>query len=267
VSRRPPKARTGSTARRGPAPRRPRGTGGRSARGAERFAARSRRRIIGRLLTGLAVALAAAAVGAAVWLVGWSDATALDEVRVSGTGAELGDRVREVADPPVGTPLIRVNTEAIETVVAELPEVADVTVSRSWPRAVTITVTPREAAAAVADGESWWSVDASGVLFDQSSTQPPELPVLDAPTDADALATRATGVAVLIGLPDDLHDLVTAVSAPSEAAVELTLTDGATVLWGTADEMARKAEVLLALLPEEARHYDVSAPTNPAVRY
>lgn len=271
MSRRPPKPRTGPAARRGPARSRQSAARGSSGTGrpsgGDRFAARSRRRIARRLLNGLAAVLAAGLIGTTVWLVGWSDATALDEVRVIGVDDEAADRVVETAAAPLGRPLVRVDTEAIELAVGELPEVADVSVSRSWPTAVTIAVTPRVAAAAIADGSSWWLVDSSGVLFGESSDQPAELPVLEATTDADAAQTRAAGVAVLTGLPNDLHDLVAAVSAPTEASVELTLDDGATVLWGTADEMARKAEVLLALLPEEAAHYDVSAPANPAVRH
>lgn len=220
-----------------------------------------------RLLTGFAVALGMAAVGAVVWLLGWSDATALEEVRVDGVDDELGDAVVEVADPPLGMPLIRVDTTAMEEAVTGLPEVAGVSVTRSWPNAVTIDVIPRAAEAAIADGQSWWLVDSTGVLFSESSAPPDGLPVLDAPTDAEAGPARAAGVAVLTGLPGQLHDLVTAVAAPTEASIELTLTDGATVLWGTADQADRKAAVLTALLATEATHYDVSAPGKPAVRH
>ena len=52
----------------------------------------------------------------------------------------------------------------------------------------------------------------------------------------------------------------------SAADVRLLLSDGTTVVWGTADRSARKAEVLLALLGHPARGYDVSAPDRPALR-
>lgn len=219
-----------------------------------------------RLLVGFAALLAVGAVGAATWLVGWSDVTALDEVRVDGVDGELAETVSATADPPYGTPLIRVDTAAMEAAVAELPEVAEVSVHRSWPTAVTVVVTPRVAAAVIEADGSWWQVDDTGVLFGRGTDRPDGLPVLDAPVDADAAPARAAGVAVLTGLPPALRDLVEAVAAPTEASVELTLDGGATVLWGTADQPERKAEVLLALLAEEASHYDVSAPSNPAVR-
>lgn len=235
---------------------------------AERRVVRSRRRIVRRLLAGFGALIALGGVGAVLWLVGWSELLALDEVHVTGADGILEADVIAAADPPVGVPLVRVDTAAIADAVRTVPEVADVSVSRSWPRAITISVQSRTPAAAIGDGSSWWRVDEDGVLFGNSAEQPADLPVLEAPTGDSVgdTAARAAGIAVLTGLPDELADLVVAVAAETEASVELTLDGGATVRWGTADEMDRKSDVLLTLLPEEATHYDVSAPSNPAIR-
>ena len=48
--------------------------------------------------------------------------------------------------------------------------------------------------------------------------------------------------------------------------VTLALTDGRLVTWGDASESALKAEVLAALLTQEARVYDVSSPRTPTTR-
>jgi cell division protein FtsQ len=207
-------------------------------------------------------------VGALVWVVGWSELLALDEVHVSGVDGAVEEDVLAAADAPLGVPLVRVDTAAIADAVRTVPDVADVSVSRSWPRALTISIEPRTPAAAIEDGASWLRVDQAGVLFGSSAEQPADLPVLDAPTGESAAdkAARAAGTAVLTGLPGELSDLVVAVAAESEAAVELSLEGGATVRWGTADQMDRKSEVLLMLLAEDASHYDVSAPSNPAIR-
>lgn len=220
------------------------------------------------MLAGLAGLLALSGASALVWLIGWSDVLALDEVRVSGADGPVEADVLAVADAPMGRPLVQIDTDAMADSVRALPEVADVSVSRSWPRAITISVEPRTPAAAIADGSSWWQVDDEGVLFGEGSDQPDGLPVLDAPAGDSAAdkAARAAGVSILTGLSGELADLVVEVAAPSEASVELILDSGATVLWGTADQMDRKTEVLLALLAEDASHYDVSAPANPALR-
>lgn len=208
------------------------------------------------------------ATGGAVWLVGWSDVTALEEVRVTGADGRLRDAVAAAVPAPAGTPLIRVDTERMAAAAEDVPAVEAATARRSWPGAVVIDVTPRTPAAAVTDGSAWWRVDGEGVLFGESGQRPEQLPVLDAPTDADAAGARAAGVAVLTGLPDGLRGSVTEVAAPTAASIELSLDGGATVVWGTADRTARKAEVLRALLDtsEPASAYDVSAPSSPAIR-
>lgn len=221
-----------------------------------------------RVLAGFVGFVGLAAVGALAWLVGWSDVLALEQVHVTGADTSVEGDVRAVADPPMGEPLVRIDTAAMADAVRGLPEVADVSVTRSWPRALTISIDQRTPAAAVSDGSSWWQVDTEGALFGNGSEQPDGLPVLEAPTgDAvEEVAARAAGVAVLTGLPGDLADLVVSVSAETEASVELTLDDGATVRWGTADQMDDKSDVVLALLAEDATHYDVSAPAKPAIR-
>ncbi|MGH8776772.1 MAG: cell division protein FtsQ/DivIB, partial [Jiangellaceae bacterium] len=215
---------------------------------------------------GVAVLVAAAVAGAA-WLVGWSDLMALEAVRVEGATGSLADEVSAAADAPVGTPLVRIDTDAVGSRVGALAEIADVSVGRSWPRSLVVTVTPRVAAAAVPDDGSWWSVDGSGVLFELVDERPEGLPVLSAPVDEDAAVVRAAGVTVLTGLPPAVGDLVETVTAESEADVRLELADGATVLWGGAQDVERKAQVLIALIAQQvADVYDLSAPERPAVR-
>ena len=137
---------------------------------------------------------------------------------------------------------------------------------RSWPRSVTVSVTPRVGVAAVSDGDTWLLIDESGVLFGDTPTQPADVPVVDVPVTPDAAPTRAAAVSVLTGLPAPLREQVADVSATSEADVRLELDSGATVLWGTSERNGRKAEVLLALLAQSAGTYDVSAPEQPALR-
>ncbi|TDC47050.1 FtsQ-type POTRA domain-containing protein [Jiangella ureilytica] len=239
---------------------------------AQLFAARARRQRLRRLLGVLLVLLGVGAVSALAWLVGWSSVLSVKSVSVEGVPSSLSDEVLSLADAPVGTPLARVDTDAIRDRVAGLPEAASVDVSRSWPTTLTIEVTPREPVAAVSADGSWWNVDETGALFGAADGRPDGLPVLTAPgADDDSEvdeAVRAAGVTVLTGLPPSLYELVETVEARSEADIRLGLTDGATVRWGTADDLDRKAEVLLALIAaqdEPPSAYDVTAPDHPAV--
>lgn len=239
---------------------------------AQLFAARARRQRLRRLVGVLLALLGFAAVSGLVWLVGWSSVLSVKSVSVEGVPSSLTDEVLSLAEAPVGVPLARVDTGAVADRVAELPEAASVDVRRSWPSTLTIDVTPRVAVAAVSADGSWWNVDETGALFGAADSRPDGLPVLSAPGDDPSSdvddAVRAAGVTVLTGLPDSLYELVDTVEARSEADVRLELADGALVRWGTADDIDRKSEVLLALIDaqdEPPSSYDVSAPEHPAV--
>jgi cell division protein FtsQ len=56
------------------------------------------------------------------------------------------------------------------------------------------------------------------------------------------------------------------VSAPSVAAVALTLVDGREVIWGTTERTEEKAQKLAALLTQPGHTYDVSSPDLPTVK-
>ncbi|HEX6196219.1 MAG TPA: FtsQ-type POTRA domain-containing protein [Jiangellaceae bacterium] len=236
--------------------------------GADRFAARSRRRRLGRLLWSFGAVLAVSAVAALAWLVGWSDFTAVDRVEISGVGGKVEKAVRDAADVPEGMPLIRVDTDAIDDRVQEIPEVAGADVRRGWPRTVEIDISVREPAATLQDGDTWWSVDDEGVVFGASATRNAELIelVADPGSEVGQVSARVAAIEVLAGLPEEVTSQLAAVEAPSEAAIELVLTDERRVLWGTAAETARKAEVLGVLMAEvpDASSYNVSAPDFPS---
>lgn len=245
-----------------------------------RFAARarqSRRRRVGRIFVGFVVLVLLGGLG---WLIGWSDAFAVQEVHVERSDSAAADDgenddvvaaedIIGAADVAMGTPLIRIDTDGIADRVAEVPEVADVVVHRSWPSAVTLEITARTAVATVPDGEdTWWRVDADGVLFGVDTSQPEELTVLRAGLDDDSAPERAAGVAVLDELPAEILDRVQEIRVESAADVRMELDDDIDVRWGTADNTSRKADVLLALMAEQEDLpdvYDVSAPEAPAV--
>ena len=88
-------------------------------------------------------------------------------------------------------------------------------------------------------------------------------------------STEATGAALgaLTALPRDVRREVTGVAADTADDVMLTLTDGRSVLWGSADRTERKAEVLGALLEQidsgaldPAGTLDVSTPDSVVLR-
>jgi len=235
---------------------------------------RSRRRVSTRrrLLVVLAVGLLVA--GVAAWVVLGSPLLAVRTVQVDGAVGLPEQEVVQTAGIAEGTPLVRVDTGAAAARVAALPQVASVEVTRGWPNTVVVTLAERVPVAVVTDGGTRRLVDAKGVVFDTITGDPPAgvvpLDVRD-PGPDDAATTAALGA--LTALPRDVRDEVTGVAAHTADDVTLTLTDGRSVLWGSADRTARKAEVLGALLQQmdsgaldPAGTVDVSTPDSVVLR-
>jgi cell division protein FtsQ len=239
-------------------------TGVVSGSSARRFAARTRRRRAGRVLVWAGAVLGIAALGAAVWVVGWSDLIVVEDVRVEGAPESLAAEVRTAAGAPIGTPLARVDTGGMADRVAAVPAVSRVDVDRAWPSALVVRVSPREPLALLRTADGDRAVDRTGAVFEP--VVPVEgLPRLEAPGE-EAAGARSAAVGVLSSLPPELAARVAAVRATTDVDVELVLDDGSSVRWGAPDRSDRKAEVLAALLTQQAAAYDVSAPERPTVR-
>ncbi len=220
------------------------------------------------------VGLVLAALGVVAWVVWGSPLLAVSTVRVDGAGSLTAEQVRAAAGVAEGTPLLRVDTDAAAARVARLPQVASVQVTRGWPQTVVVTVEERVPVAVVEQAGTRSLVDAGGVLFDTVTGRPPAgvVPLDVRSPGPDDPATRA-GLAALVELPRDVRTQVASVAARSGNEVTLTLADGTTVLWGTAEDSAEKADVLVALLGhlasgglEPATTIDVSAPSAVVLR-
>ncbi|WP_448613127.1 cell division protein FtsQ/DivIB [Modestobacter sp. URMC 112] len=239
--------------------RRPRRTGRRT---------RPRRRWI----AGAAVLAVVLALGG--WGVLAGPLLAVRTVQVDGAVTLSVEQVVETAGVEPGRPLVRVDTEAVAARVARLPQVARVEVTRGWPRTVVVTLAEREPVAVVEVAGTRSLVDRNGILFDTITGEPPVgvFPLAVAhPGPDDAATTAALGA--VISLPRDVREQVTAVSASTADDVTLTLTDGRTVLWGSAAQTDRKARVLGGLLDqidagtlEPAGTLDVSTPDAVVLR-
>ena len=207
-------------------------------------------------------------VAAAVYLLFFSSMLGVKEVAVTGARTVPADKIREVAAVPAEKPMLRLSTDEIRDRVAQLPGIATVEVSRSWPSTVEITVTERTAIAffdSGSGGDGIHLVDGGGVVFKTVHARPPGLPELKLPkVSADDPVTRAV-TAVLGVIPEQLLKQVTTATAKTPASVEFTLTSGKIVRWGTAEQTDRKAKVLAALLTQDGKIYDVAAPELPTI--
>jgi cell division protein FtsQ len=210
-------------------------------------------------------AVLAVVLGVTVWLVFFSSVFAVSSVEVRGNRSMAKATVVRTAAVPAGTPLARIDTDAIADRVRQLTPVADVRVTRAWPDRVVLTVTERVAVVAVTIGDRFELVDADGVSFRITEKRPDGLPLAKVTGPRREVTLRSV-VAVSAALPDQLRGRVRIVSASSPDSISLELDGDVKVVWGSAERSDRKAEVLLALMRRPAEVYDVSAPELPVTQ-
>ncbi|WP_241153916.1 cell division protein FtsQ/DivIB [Nocardioides pantholopis] len=215
-----------------------------------------------RVGVGVLVLAVLAGGGYAVWFSSW---LAVSEVRVRGVEVLTADAVRAAADVPDGTALATVDLPAVEARVEALAAVASATVTRQWPDGVLVEVEERETVAVVELGGTVRGMDEDGVVFRTYRRAPAGVPRVEAVgvIDAEALTESAQVVAAL---PDDLAVRIDHVQVGTVDRIALVLRDGRRVVWGSAEDSARKADVLERLISRRARTYDVSVPGRPTTR-
>jgi cell division protein FtsQ len=167
-----------------------------------------------------------------------------------------------VARVPEGEPLARIDLDTIKARVQALAVVKSADVTRQWPDEVLIEVEERVAIAVVDIGGQARGMDADGVVFAEYRRAPAGLPHVQTSSDTrnDALREAA---AVISALPEDLSARVDHVAVETIDRISLVMRDGRIVMWGSADESETKAAVLVELLGQKARTYDVSVPGRP----
>ncbi len=213
-------------------------------------------------LAALALVLLSGAAAAALL------ATPLTRLEVvSTTGAVRTDPavVRGAAAPQVGTPLLRLDEDAVRARLADSPYVADVQLVRRWPRGVEVRVRERVPVAGVPAQDGVALVDAAGAVITTVDAAPGDLPLVRVAPRAGQGAVRAASE-VARALPEGLRAQVERVEAVSPDDVRLTLRGGALVRWGSSEATADKVAVLdlLRARAPAAVGFDVSAPAAPA---
>jgi cell division protein FtsQ len=231
----------------------------------KRFARRqwARRWLAWRRVVVIVVLLAL--VAGSLFLVFASSVLSVSGVQVQGTQVLDPAVVRRAAAVPTGTPLATVDLDAVSRRVRALPAVLRVDVSRSWPNAVRIDVTEREAVAVVARGTTLRGLDATGVMFSLYPSRPRGLPLIrmNGRARADALAEAAR---VAGSLPSAISGKVDYVEVRTVDTISLRLRNGDTVRWGSSTDSDAKGRVLAVLLDHKASLYDVSVPGQPIIK-
>lgn len=207
-----------------------------------------------------------ALAGLLAWLVYGTSVLGVREVRVTGVEILTAPQVAEAAAVPAGTPLARVDLDAVRRRVAVLPPAGEVTVVRDWPGTLWISVTERAPVAAVPKDRQFLLVDRSGLAFHAVARRPADLPLVRLADPRPEDSTTRAALTVLAALTPPLLEQMVELTADAPTRIRLLLTGGRTVIWGDATENDTKAKVVAVLLPKPGKEIDVSAPEVVTVR-
>lgn len=213
----------------------------------------------------LAISLVLAVLAGGGYLVFKTPMFAVQQVAITGVKGELAQQVKRSTADRIGSPLVSVDIDALRDQLAGIPEVASVTVARTWPHTLTVAVAARVPVAVTNANGSWWLMDANGLPYRSGPTRPLGLPAIELATPGTGDPATKAALQVVTALPADVTALISKVTAISAYRVTLVLKDGRTVVWGDGSRTAAKAKILPAVLQQPGRTFDLSDPTMVTV--
>lgn len=203
-----------------------------------------------------------AVAGAITWAVQTSSAALVSSVEVQVANRDMVRNISNVAAIDVGERITDLNLVAAAARVTQLPQVRSAEVSRRWPDRIVISVELRRPIGWLRETDQVRYIDETGEKYDPAvSTPKPGLAQFEAREDR-LLAASATAYQYL---PESQKQKLSKITAQSSSNIRFSLTNGVTIIWGSADRSPRKAEVLSVLLQRKAKIYDVSAPDLPTI--
>jgi cell division protein FtsQ len=231
-----------------------------------RFNQRARRRRIRAAVPWLAGLLALGLVALVGWVVYGTSVLGVRSVRVRGASLVTAAQVREAARVPRGAALASLNLGAVAARVRRLPPVRIARVTRDWPSTVVITVTERQAVAALRRADGGFDlIDAAAVVFAAVPGRG-DLPLLRTDRPGPGDPTTVAALHVLASLTGPLRDRLVTLVASAPTRISLELDGGREVVWGDSAQSQTKARVATSLLSRPGRVIDVSAPDVVTVR-
>ena len=230
-----------------------------------------------RLTRAVKTAVVVLAIVLTVWALAFSPLLGLQARRISVAGSDgsVSDKqVRDVLASYEGDSLLRLDTGRLSTQVSDkLVRVRRAQVTRAWPHGLRVHLTMRVPVATVQDSDGYQVLDNEAVVLERVSEAPSGLVTIVPDSAAQTSgpqrisAKQVAAVTQVVGslTPETLAQ-VSSGSATEAGQVTLTLSSGASVVWGNSQDNGLKARVLATLMTTTASVYDVSSPHRPTTR-
>lgn len=217
-----------------------------------------RRRHIGRWV-GVVTVVALVAGAIVLWA---SPLLGLRTIEVTGVhDPQVVAEVQAAVQVADGTPLARIDLDAVAERVRAVGPVAEVSVTRQWPHTVVVAARLRQPVATTQANGSWWLLDAAGNPFRELADRPDGLLPVELATPGPRDRATLAALDICRSLDPRIRDQVASIVAASDYDIRLRLTDGRTVIWGSATDAAVKNRILPAVLRQPGSVFDISDPT------
>ena len=234
-----------------------------------------RRRL--RVLVGALALVTATVLGVLVLHLSWFRVSHIEVRGADRTGVARVDASARVA---LHQPMLSVDTSAVARRVQRLPWVASVSVTKSWPSSLVVSVVERTPVAQVADGPRWALLDGTGRVLAVGSARIPGLVVVTwsgavpapgsrVPVPVRAPLQVAAGLRAFTIAGPAVPAPVVSVAAGAGGGVALDLADGAVVDLGAPADLTAKLTALATLESEVdlsgVKTIDLRVPGQPVL--
>lgn len=190
----------------------------------------------------------------------------IDEVRVVGAQGLAPAEVRQAAGVGLGTPVLGLDTDAVERRVRSLPKVRTVAATTSWRGVLTVEIVERLPIARIETPEGVMVVADDGMVIDlieppspdQNDVEPPGS-VAELPLISGAMFSRDVGdlvptvledaVAIAAALPSDIREVTNEVEITVDSLV-LRAVGGGRISVGDARDLEEKFTTIRAFLAQ-----------------
>ncbi|MDR2957698.1 MAG: FtsQ-type POTRA domain-containing protein [Coriobacteriales bacterium] len=222
----------------------------------------------------------------------FSPAFTIKTVEVDGDWYIKADHLTEIAQVPIDTTLLRVDTNMVAERVAADPWVASATVSRKFPATLRIVITERQPVAVVylskadrSSGKDVWLLASDGTWLGELYELKSDIQGLDNQQlihidDVDATIYPQAGsevedpglinaIAIINGFSSSMRTMVSWISAPNVVQTTLYLNNNVEVAFGAADDINIKEAVINELISKHGPlllYINIRVADRPTIR-
>lgn len=219
--------------------------------------------------------LTASVLAALIWLYR-SDLFRIKKVEIVGNHHLSDAQIKKICAIKPGASLIRLPLSEIGNRLLKNPWIKDVEISRSFPNTLRIQMTERKAAALIPLQDGYAVVDREGLVLENlPNIDRAKLPLI---RDLNVRKVKvgqkiqsksfSNAISCLNHLEDKLRSSLSIVSAPSVDKLSLYTDKGVEILYGKAENFAKKNYILRKILSKDdkVKFIDIRVVSNPVIK-